>query len=158
MKKYLLLLAVMGLMSSCYDLDQYPHAKLSSGTFWKTEEHAHQAMMNIYAQMKHEQTYGTYFGVDALGEISFGRYESVIYGTYTNGTGDISSKWSALYEGIARANLLLQNIDKVDMADGLKAQYKGEANSCVLFTTSNCWIFGVVCLYMMKRLLLVMIS
>lgn len=127
MKKYLLLLAVMGLMSSCYDLDQYPHDKLSSGTFWKTEEHAHQAMMNIYAQMKHEQTYGTYFGVDALGEISFGRYESVIYGTYTNGTGDISSKWSALYEGIARANLLLQNIDKVDMADGLKAQYKGEA-------------------------------
>ena len=71
--------------------------------------------------MKHEQTYGTYFGVDALGEISFGRYESVIYGTYTNGTGDISSKWSALYEGIARANLLLQNIDKVDMADGLKS-------------------------------------
>lgn len=66
MKKYLLLLAVMGLMSSCYDLDQYPHDKLSSGTFWKTEEHAHQAMMNIYAQMKHEQTYGTYFGVDAL--------------------------------------------------------------------------------------------
>ena len=53
MKKYLLLLAVMGLMSSCYDLDQYPHDKLSSGTFWKTEEHAHQAMMNIYAQMKH---------------------------------------------------------------------------------------------------------
>ena len=53
MKKYLLLLAVMGLMSSCYDLDQYPHDKLSSGTFWKTEENSHQAIINIYAQMKH---------------------------------------------------------------------------------------------------------
>lgn len=127
MKKYLLLLAVAGLMSSCYDLDQYPHDKLSSATFWQTEEHAHQGMMSIYAQMKHEQTYGTYFGVDALGEISFGRYESVIYGSYTNSNGDVSSKWSALYEGVARANLLLQNIDRVDITDALKAQYKGEA-------------------------------
>lgn len=57
----------------------------------------------------------------------------VIYGTYTNGTGDISSKWSRFIEGIARANLLLQNIDKVDMADS-KLNIKEKPNSCVLFT------------------------
>ena len=28
----------MGMMSGCYDLDQFPHDRLSSGTFWKTLE------------------------------------------------------------------------------------------------------------------------
>mgnify|MGYP003287717142 CR=1 FL=1 len=52
MKKYILLLTTMGLMTSCFDLDQYPHDKLSSETFWKTETHAHQGMMSVYNQMK----------------------------------------------------------------------------------------------------------
>lgn len=45
MKKYILLLAAAGLMSSCYDLDQFPHDKTSSGTFWQTEELAYQGMV-----------------------------------------------------------------------------------------------------------------
>ena len=54
MKKYILLLAAAGLMTSCYDLDQYPHDKMSSGTFWQTEEHAHQGMVAMYADLRNE--------------------------------------------------------------------------------------------------------
>lgn len=128
MKKYILLLAVMtGLLSSCFELDQYPHDKLSSGTFWKTESHAHQGMMSIYNQMKSNEVFGTYFWQDGLGEIGYGMNEATMEGTYTDRSEIVWKKWQYTYEGVARANLLLHNIDNVDMSDELKAKYKGEA-------------------------------
>ena len=127
MKKYILLLAVAGLMTSCYDLDQYPHDKLNAGTFWKTAEHAHQGMMSVYNVMKEEDVFGAYFWQDGLGEIGYGMNESTIEGSYTDQTGIVKDKWEGTYEGIARANVLLQNIDGVEISDEEKARYKGEA-------------------------------
>ena len=120
-------MAVAGLMSSCYDLDQYPHDKLNSGTFWKTETHAHQGMMSIYNVMKNSDVFGTYFSMDGLGETGWGMFDDVAKGTYTDRSSSIQNKWQGLYEGIARCNLLLQNIDNVEMSEELKTQYKGEA-------------------------------
>lgn len=131
MKKYILLLAASTLMSSCYDLDQYPHDKLSSGTFWKTEAHAHQGMVAMYSTLLNENVFGAYYNNDALGEIAMDynnwQMPSIIKGTYNNETGFVKSKWQSSYEGIFRANLLLQNIDGVDTSDEQKALYKGEA-------------------------------
>lgn len=131
MKKYILLLAAMGLMSSCYDLDQYPHDKLSSGTFWKTEAHAHQGMVAMYNTLLNTNVFGAYYNNDALGEIAMEynnwQVPSIIKGTYTEGTGFVQSKWQTAYEGVFRANLLLQNIDGVETSDEQKTLYKGEA-------------------------------
>lgn len=127
MKKYLLLLATAATMSSCFDLDLIPHDKLNSETFWKTEAHAHQGMMSIYRQMKEEQTFGTYFWQDGLGEIGYGMNEASIEGSYTDRTGFVTDKWQKTYEGVVRANVLLQNIDNVEITDEQKALYKGEA-------------------------------
>lgn len=127
MKKYILLLIVASLMSSCYDLDQYPHDKLNSGTFWKTEEHAKQGMMGIYNVMKINEVFGTYFSLDGMAETGFGMYEEMSKGTYTDRSGSVEKKWQYTYEGVARANILLQNIDNVQVADEVKASYKGEA-------------------------------
>lgn len=127
MKKCILLLATAASMSSCFDLDLLPHDKLNSETFWKTETHAHQGMMSIYNQMKTEQTFGTYFWQDGLGEIGYGMNESTIEGSYTDRTGFVSEKWQHAYEGVARANVLLQNIDNVEITDEQKALYKSEA-------------------------------
>ena len=131
MKKYIVLLAAAGLMSSCYDLEQYPHDKLSSGTFWKTEEHAHQGMVAIYNTLLNENCFGAYYNNDALGEIAMDynnwQMPAIIKGTYNQSTGFISSKWQTAYNGIFRANLLLQNVDNCDMSDEKKATYRGEA-------------------------------
>lgn len=129
MKKYILLLAAAGLMSSCYDLDQIPHDKLSTDTFWKTEEHVHQGMMAVYAQMKNENTFNCYFRGDGLSEIGWDdtAMSYINRGTYTNADGTVRNRWAALYEGVARANLFLQNVDRAEISDGQKAQYKGEA-------------------------------
>ena len=131
MKKFILLLAAAGLMSSCYDLNQFPHDKFSSGTFWQTESQAHQGLVSIYAMMRDINTFGAYFDNDALGEIAADYnnwlYPAFIKGTYTYESGTIKNKWEDTYEGIARANVLLQNIDNVNMSDQQKAIYKGEA-------------------------------
>lgn len=119
------------MLSSCYDLDRYPDNQLSAGTFFKTEEHAKMAMMGVYSDMHNDQVYGIAFAWDCLGGISFG-YDNPSFQTWQRGTvatnnSYASSKWSALYEGIARANNVLQNVDRCDMTQELKDQYKAEA-------------------------------
>lgn len=131
MKKYILLMAAAGVMSSCYDLDQFPHDQLSSGTFWQTEEHAHQGMVGMYSVLRNENAFGAYYNIDALTELAMDynnwQMPQIIRGTYNDRTGIIQSKWQTCYDGIYRANLLLQNIGSVDMSDELKAVYRGEA-------------------------------
>ena len=119
------------MLSSCYDLDRNPDYQVSSGTFFKTEDHAKQAMMGVYSQMQNDNVYGIAFGWDALGGISFG-YDNPSFQTIQTGNVAVtnsyfSGKWQALYEGIARANNVIQNVDQCDMTDELKAQYKAEA-------------------------------
>lgn len=131
MKKYILLLAVAGLMSSCYDLDQYPHDRLNSSTFWKTEDHAHQGLVAMYATLRNENAFGAYYNHDALSELALDynnwQMPGIINGTYTDRTGYVQSKFQTCYDGIFKANLLLQNIDGVEMSEEQKAIYKGEA-------------------------------
>ena len=119
------------MMGGCYSLDRYPDYQLSSGTFWKTQDHADQAMMAVYDKMHNEMVYGCYFGYDCLGRIGFGydtyAFDACMKGTTATNWGMYMTKWQNLYEGITRANVVLQNIDRVDMSDDLKAQYKGEA-------------------------------
>lgn len=135
MKKYKLFsaLATAALIffSSCYDLDRYPADQLSSGTFFKTQEHADQAMMAVYSTMQYDDVFGLQFAMDGLGGIAMGydppSYQIFHRGIYDVKEGKVSSKWKYLYEGVARANIVLQNVDNCDMSGELKAQYKAEA-------------------------------
>ncbi len=119
------------MLSSCYDLDRYPDYSLSSGTFFKTETHAKQAMMGVYSQMQNDNVFGIIFGLDCLGGVSMGydnpSFQTIQRGTIAVNAGYFANFWTNTYEGIARANVVIQNIDNVDMSDQLKAQYLGEA-------------------------------
>lgn len=134
MKKYKLfitLAASLFLTSSCYDLDVYPEDQLSSGTFFQTQDHADQIMMGVYSQMQSDDIFGRQFGLDCLGGIGSG-YDPASYavigrGTYNSTSGLVTGKFKNLYEAIARANILLQNVDRCDMSDELKLRYKAEA-------------------------------
>jgi tetratricopeptide (TPR) repeat protein len=120
------------MLEGCYSLDLHPVDKVSSATFWQTQSHADQAMAGVYSVLQNDNVFGTVFGFDCLGSIGLGydppAYASIARGTYTATESKVTGKWSALYEGIARANLVLQNIDKVSsMDDGLIKQYRAEA-------------------------------
>ncbi|MDD4192403.1 MAG: RagB/SusD family nutrient uptake outer membrane protein, partial [Mangrovibacterium sp.] len=57
-------------------------------------------------------------------------YVEMSRGTYTATSGQVNNKWSALYEGIARANLVMQNIGSIsddELRAELKDQYLAEA-------------------------------
>ena len=139
-------------LSSCYDLDRFPADQLSSGTFFKTQDHADQAMMGLYSVMHSEHVFGLQFAMDGLGGIAMGydnpSYQTFQRGVYATNNSWVLNKWQNLYEGITRSNNVLQNIDNVDMSDELKAQYKGEARfmrGLFYFTLMD--FFGGVPLY-----------
>lgn len=139
-------------MSSCYDLDRYPADKLSAGTFWKTQAHADQAMMGVYSELQNDDVYGIYFGLDCLGNVGMG-YDNASYQTIARGTTDArtsfySNKWKALYDGVARANTVIQNVPNITMTDELKARYIGEAKFMrALFYFNLLDFYGGVPLY-----------
>lgn len=149
MKKYKLFAAVVAsvtLTTGCYDLDVYPEGELSSGTFFKTQDHADQAMMGVYNMLPEEHVFGRQYGFDCLGGIGCGydapSYKTIANGTYTTTNGDVSNKFKYLYEGIARANIVLQNVDNCDMTDELKLRYKAEAKfmrALYYFTLMDFW-------------------
>lgn len=118
-------------MSSCYDLDVTPVDNPSATTFFKTKEHADQAMAGVYNAMQLDHVFGLQFALDCLGGIGMGydgpSYQVFSVGNYTGTTGYVTNRWQQLYEGIARANNFLQKVDGTDMAEELKAQYKAEA-------------------------------
>lgn len=149
MKKYRLFAAVVAsisLMTGCYDLDVVPEGELSSETFFKTQEHADQAMMGVYNMLPEEHVFGRQYGFDCLGGVGCGydapSYKTVANGTYTTTSDDVSNKFKYLYEGIARANIVLQNVDNCDMTDELKQRYKAEAKfmrALYYFTLMDFW-------------------
>lgn len=155
MKKilYTAISIAMGLsLSGCYDLNRVPADQLSSSEFFRNEEHAKEAMMAVYSNMQNEDVFGLQFAMDGLGGIAMGydpqSYQPVQRGTYDVKNGRVLSKWRGLYEGVARANNVLQNVDRCDMADQLKAQYKAEAKfmrALYYFTLTD--FFGGVPLY-----------
>ncbi len=159
MKKYIryysLSLIVLLLLGGCYELDRYPNSEISSGTFWKNQMQADEAMAGVYHQLQDNNVFGIVFGLDCLSDIATGYdnpgYVSMARGTYTATTGLVTDKWSNLYEGIARANLVLQNIGNIpeeEMSGDLKTQYIGEAKFLrALFYSQLLNFFGGVPIY-----------
>ena len=155
MKKITVLSAALALtmsLTGCYDLDRYPTDKLSSGTYFKTEDHAKSAMMGVYSRLQNDNVFGLQFSMDCLGGIAMGydnqSYQFVQRGTYDVTNSSVYNKWAALYESVARANIVLQNIDGCAISDQLKAQYKGEARFMrALFYNELLNFFGGVPLY-----------
>lgn len=155
MKKITILSAALALtmsLTGCYDLDRYPTDKLSSATYFKTEEHAKSAIVGVYSRLQNDNVFGLQFSMDCLGGIAMGydnaSYTNIQRGTYDVTNSQVSNKWSNLYESIARANIFLRNVDGCSMSDELKAQYKAEARFLrALFYNELLNFFGGVPIY-----------
>jgi hypothetical protein len=156
MKRYvfelLTAVAMVFSLAGCYDLDRFPDSQLSAGTFWKTRLHADQAMAGVYSILQSDYVFGVTFGLDCLGSVASGydgpSYTSIGRGTYTATDGEVTNKWTMLYEGVARANLVMQNLGQVDMSEALKTQYAAEARFLrALFYNELLNFYGGVPLY-----------
>lgn len=119
------------MLSSCYDLDRFPDDQLSSGSFYKTDAHAKAAMMGVYEVMHWDHVYGLAFAWDGLGGICAGydnpSMQNIQKGTLPLNNAYYTTKWGYCYEGIARANDVLRNVDNLQESDEIKTRYRAEA-------------------------------
>lgn len=125
MKNYILFFLVSTIaLTGCYDLNTQPFDKVSSSSFWQTEEHAVQGVMGVYSQLKNDNVYGTAFLLDNLSDIAIGydayAYEAAANGNYTNRTGFVIDHWKSSYDGVQRANSTIANIIEMDIDSELK--------------------------------------
>lgn len=119
-------------MSSCNSLDLAPDTQLSSVSFWKTEDHAKQAIVGVYTMLQNTSVTGHLFTEEIGGFIGSGYdldFANLAKGSTNSTSGLYSGKWSALYEGIARSNSVIQNVSKMTevLDQNTINQYIGEA-------------------------------
>ena len=135
MKKSVILLCLTAsAFFSCNKiLDKQPIDFLSPENYYNTEAHLNAALNAVYTTLTAGGTYGNNMlgrmGLDA--DEGFNNYSLDVAssGDYDVPTTDtkILNYWSALYEGVNRANLLLENINKPSMDETNRGKIKGQA-------------------------------
>ena len=158
----LLILGVTGCRKDL--LDTTPYNAVSSNSIWTSSNLATLAVNGIYNTLLHSSgedfqnsvSQGNYLGLDAhtlsaLDPTVSPRNNWSSTHTLLNGNASSSDKifsraWQQLYEGISRANDVIDHIESVpDMAPELCAQYKAEAKflRAYFYYRLNCYFRGV---------------
>ena len=151
MKKILYFILLIT-FSGCYELDTKPYDVVSAGSFWKTEEHALQGLMGVYAGMKDHNLFGLYNMYDNLTDIAVG-YDGqglgdIVNGNFTDRTGIMVNRWRRGFDGVQRANTAILNISGMDISEDSKKAFIAEARFMRgLFYFHLLNLFGGVPLY-----------
>lgn len=142
MKKYnLLFLSFLFLMTACQKdlLDKQPIIGTTESNFYKTEEDAIAAVNAAYAALQFEMTpagHFRWFWGDIMSDDSEkgGSGDNDVnillrLETFQGPTNSdlLESEWAANYEGIYRANVVLEKVPAIQMDETIKAQILGEA-------------------------------
>lgn len=129
---------IIGMLAGCNKyLDTDPEDFIAPTTYYKTEAQITTALMGIYDVLGERSDASTYsrglvtdliFATDQVYARSFSSSISpTIYYEGDASTPLFTNCWAALYEGINRANLLLENVDNADAPEAVKNTVKGEA-------------------------------
>ncbi|MCD9576031.1 RagB/SusD family nutrient uptake outer membrane protein [Flavobacterium soyae] len=141
MKKYIKLFAVSSLfvLGACSEdfLDTEPSTTKVEENFYKTPTDAYQGLIAVYDILQREayggplliseqasdDCFGGYGTADAQGDIEWDRF------LFVSNKDMNADAWKNAYLGIYRANILLENLDKVNWGSdtALKTRYEAEA-------------------------------
>jgi len=125
---------VILILAGCDDnfLTRTPPSSLNSETFYQTEEDAISAVNAAYGTLQNSPFYSEEYpkvaevpSDDILLHNTSGFYMDNF--TWSTAAAQIEEVWTISYEGIFRANLVLQNVPDIDMSDGLKSRVLAEA-------------------------------
>ena len=149
--KYTILSILLGgAVSSCNFLDKEP-GKLVIDNYFNTPEEANSFLTGVYAALGQSTFYGADYlylvGGDDLehygGTNRSPNSTGLICNNATSSDAAVTGFWYTLYSGINRANIFLENIDRVSKIDAkLKAQYTAEARflrAFYYFNLVQCW-------------------
>jgi hypothetical protein len=148
--KFIYIMLAATLFSACEDfLDKQPLVQVPSGIFWKTEQDVQTALTASYSTYR-TSIYGSVLGSNgvafanecisdnAISTSSFAGYNTILSGGITpSTTGAVVQFWTDSYNGIAKCNFFLDNIDKAQsfLTEANYNKYKGEVlfNRCFFY-------------------------
>jgi hypothetical protein len=120
-------------MNSCSYLDVEPTDFISPSTYFTKEIEAERALNGVYQTLTSKYLYGRNLVAELdlfcndLCVQSSSSSIGVAYLDFTPSDPIVSGVWQSCYDGINRANIFLENIDRVPMDSTLKETRKGEA-------------------------------
>ena len=138
----LLALGSLGALSGCNDyLSNDPEDFVAPETYFKNEAQLTSALMGIYSKLgqatsptiaTEESTYSRFLSLEAPGasdEMVARSNTAVAVSAYNFDSSypSIGYCWANMYEGINRANLLLERLDQANTTPAVKDQIRGEA-------------------------------
>ena len=136
--KTILLSMFLGVViTSCNDfLSVAPH-DLTKETFYKSENELSAALTGVYAPINFNEFYGNMYPVYLAGGDDLSFYQrpnpgnpstAMLLANANSSTAEFATLWKALYEGINRANLLIENADNnKEIKEDLRNRVKAEA-------------------------------
>lgn len=127
MKKIIFALLAILSLTQCSDdfLDRSSPTQIAENNFWKSESDAFLALNAVYSSLQGGSMYGGslngwqgFPGFDNLGDNAFNQYKWEGPGLFMEGTlnpasGPIGAIWNGTYEGIARANAVIKNVEEI---------------------------------------------
>lgn len=124
------LLAIV-LLGSCNKfLDTKPKDSITPDNYYKTEEDLNRALAAVYDRLGDRRVYGSaLYGYLCFSDEFFLKGQTTGYMSNTIDASmlELNRCWEALYAGIERANMLLDNIDKAAVSTTFKNEIKGQA-------------------------------
>lgn len=130
----LLLSAVLVPLPGCTDLEETPTSAITPDNFFRTEEEVLGGLASVYAQLRSMLPgHGDYYNVIEVSSDEMivptrgsdwfdqGRWLELHRHTWAanspSGLADMNGAWAAPYAGITRANVVLEALEKVTVAD-----------------------------------------
>ena len=139
------IIAAAAMMSACEDLDYTPGDQMSGQTFWKTEDHARQAAVGLYAAMKADWCFGLEFTFDMCSDLADGTtpWSDISRGTsFASNSSGVQNHWQYLYELVHRSNTVIRNVKHMPISQETIDRVTGEARflrAMAYFRMLNCW-------------------
>ena len=132
-------------LSGCESLDYTPGDQMSGQTFWKTENHARQAAVGMYAAMKADWCFGLDFTFDMCSDIADGTspWADISRGnSFASSSSGVQNHWQYLYELVHRCNTVIANVAAMPISRETIDRVTGEAKflrAMAYFRMLNCW-------------------
>ncbi|MBY5958004.1 RagB/SusD family nutrient uptake outer membrane protein [Membranicola marinus] len=137
MKHLSILFCTLIFLSGCKEdyLNVLPQDKITSASFWTSEDDVDLALNGIYSVLRHRGIYGAGPSLEACTPDAFqwahwnGKLQQIGDGSATASTGEfIPERWTMCYRIIYRSNYLLENIDQVTLDADYKDRVLGETH------------------------------
>ncbi|MEL7123234.1 MAG: RagB/SusD family nutrient uptake outer membrane protein [Bacteroidota bacterium] len=129
MKRIILSLIIIFTFTQCSDdfLERSSPTQIAEDNFWTSESDAFLALNAVYSTLQSRNMYGGnlngwqgFPGFDNLGDNAFNQFKwegpgRFMEGTYDPSLGPTEAIWNDLYQGIARVNSVIANVEDISV-------------------------------------------